>query len=117
MATLPREGDRILVLKEPWMRCILRGEKRMEVRGARLKSGPVFFGCSGLVHASGILGEAVPITTDEAWRELRGEHCVGTDVLPYKKTFGLPILKVEKLVRPVRYRHPRGAVGIVKHRG
>ncbi len=99
------------------MRCILRGEKRMEVRGARLKSGPVFFGCSGLVHASGILGEAVPITTDEAWRELRGEHCVGTDVLPYKKTFGLPILKVGKLVRPVRYRHPRGAIGIVKHRG
>ena len=54
----------------------------MEVRGARPKSGTVFFGCRGLVHASGILGEAVPITTDEAWRELRGEHCVGTDVLP-----------------------------------
>ena len=99
------------------MRCILRGEKRMEVRGTRLKGGLVFFGCSGFVHASGILGEAVPITTDEAWRELRGEHCVGTDVLPYKKTFGLPIVKVEKLVRPVRYRHPRGAIGIVKHRG
>ena len=66
------------------MRCILRGEKRMEVRGARLKSGPVLFGCSGLVHASGILGEAVPITTVEAWRELRGELCVGTDVLRYK---------------------------------
>ena len=69
------------------------------------------------MRASGILGEAVPITTDEAWRELRGEHCVGTDVLPYKKTFGLPILKMEKLVRPVRYKHPRGAVGIVKQRG
>ena len=103
------------------MRCILRGEKRMEVRGARLKSGTVgtvFFGRRGLVHASGILGEAVPITTDEAWRQLRREHCVGTDLLPNKKkTFGLPILKVEKLVRPVRYRHPSGAVGIVKHRG
>ena len=77
------------------MRCILRGEKRMEVRGARLKSGTVFFGCRGLVHASGILGEAVPITTDLVCRELRGEHCVGMDVLPYKKTFGLPILEVE----------------------
>ena len=99
------------------MRCILRGEKRMEVRGARLKSGTVFFGCRRLARESGILGEAVPITTDEACRQLRGEHCVGADVLPYKKTFGLPILKMEKLVRPVRYRHPRGAVGIVKHRG
>ena len=89
----------------------------MEVRGARLKGGLVFFGRSGLVYASGILGEAVPIATDEAWRELRGEHCVGADELPYRKTFGLPILQVEELVRPVRYKHPRGAIGIVKYRG
>ena len=35
MATLARQiGDRILVLKDPWLTWILTGKKTMEIRGA-----------------------------------------------------------------------------------
>jgi len=116
MANTPRDGDRVLVLKACWLRSILSREKCMEVRGARLKSGLTFFGCGGLIYASAMLGEAMPITSDEHWRDLRTHHRVGTDVRPYKRTFGLPIMHLRKLCKPVRYRHPRGAVGVVKYR-
>ena len=36
--------------------------------------------------------------------------------LPYKRTFGLPIHNIERLDKPLSFRHPKGAVGIVKFR-
>ena len=62
------------------------------------------------------LGAAEPIRTLKEWNARRNEHRVTAESLPYKNTFGLPILSVEALRPPVRYTHPRGAVGIVIYR-
>ena len=36
-----------------------------------------------------------------------------TNDLPYKKTYLIPILTLKKIKKP--YKHPRGAIGIVKY--
>ena len=36
--------------------------------------------------------------------------------MPYKKTWGLPILCARTLSEKVPYKHPPGAVGIVRYR-
>ena len=44
------------------------------------------------------------------------EHRVPGSVLPYKKTYGLPVLHVKAIKPEIEYVHPRGAIGIVRFR-
>ena len=113
---MPRNGDRILVLKQKWLGLVLAGDKTMEVRGKRLRAGVAYFGWKGAIYASATLGDAVEICDIQQWDNLRSQHCVPERVLPYKRTFGLPIHNIERLVKPLSFRHPKGAVGIVKYR-
>ena len=106
--------SRILVLKPRWMHKILvTRTKKLEIRGTRLRSGTYYLGCGGKVWGVAYFGAAEPIRTLEEWNARRHEHRVKTEALPYKNTYGLPVLSVEPLRPPVRYSHPRGAVGIV----
>ena len=118
VATPPTpNASRILVLKPPWVHEILvTRTKTLEIRGTRLKRGTYYLGCQGKVPGVAVLGAAEPIRTIQEWNARRNEHRVTAESLPYKNTFGLPILSVEALCPPVRYTHPRGAVGIVIYR-
>ena len=111
----PQEGDRVLVLRQPWLDLLLRREKRLEVRGKRLKSGVYFLGMKGLIYGCALLGDAIPIDDVAHWNALRPKHRVADPLPPYKRTFCLPVKRVA-LMSPVRYVHPRGAVSIVKYR-
>ena len=113
---MPRNGDRILVLKQKWLGLVLVGDKTMEVRGKRLKAGVAYVGWKGTIYASATLGDAVEIRDTQQWDSLRDQHRVPGQVLPYKRTFGLPIHNIERLNPPVSFRHPKGAIGIVKYR-
>ena len=113
---MPRNGDRIIVLKQKWLELVLAGDKTMEVRCKRLRAGAAYFGWKGTIYASATLGEAVEICDIQQWDNMRSQHCVPGSVLPYKRTFGLPIHNIERLDKPLSYRHPKGAVGIVKYR-
>ena len=112
----PRDGDRILLLKQNWLALVLAGNKTMEVRGQRLRAGRCFFGWKGAIYASATLGHAVEIHNAQQWHSLRTQHRVPEHVLPYARTFGLPILNIERLSPPIPFRHPKGAIGIVKFR-
>ena len=46
----PARGDRILILKEPWLQMLLRGEKTLEIRGAAYSSGRYWLGCKKVIH-------------------------------------------------------------------
>ena len=113
---MPHNGDRILVLKQNWLALVLAGKKTMEVRGKRLKAGAVYFGWKGTIYASATLGDAVEIRRTRQWGSLRHLHRVPGNVLPYKRTFGLPLHNIERLSPPIPFHHPKGAVGIVRYR-
>ena len=112
----PRDGDRILVLKQNWLALVLDGDKTMEVRGQRLKAGAAYFGWKGAIYASATLGDAVAIRDVQHWDRLRSQHRIPGNVMPYKRVFGLPIQSVKRVSPPIPFLHPKGAVGIVKFR-
>ena len=111
----PLPGDRILVLRPHWLNLILEGEKTLEIRGRNLSAGKYWLGTRGMIHGLAILEPAILINTLQAWQDLRHRHCVDSNELPYKTTYGLPIGQCRR-VMPTPYEHPRGAVGIVKYR-
>ena len=112
----PRVGDRILVLRPVWLDLILAGDKTMEIRSSPLRPGKYFLGCKQRILAVAHLGHPRRITTIEQWVELRPLHCVMSDELPYKRTFGLPIDSLHRVSAAIPYAHPRGAVSVVKYR-
>ena len=112
----PKRGDRILVVRLPYLDMLLSGEKSLEVRCHPYKPGKYYLGRKKTIYGSVVLGAALPIRSVEQWNQLRGQHCVPDTTLPYKSTFGLPVLKYTVAARRIGYQHPRGAIGIVKYR-
>lgn len=108
-------GDKILVIRPYWLDLILAGEKTLEIRGTPYRPGRYFLGYNRQVLAVAQLGNPLRIASAEHWVSLQSQHRVVTDTLPYKRTFGLPILSV-RAVRPVPFHHPRGAITIVRYR-
>ena len=112
---LPKSGDKILVMKEHWLCLILGGHKTMEIRGNAFRQGKYYLGHKGLIYAEVQLGPPAFIESDEQWRALAPKHKVACAMRPYKKTFGLPITKMNR-TRKFGYHHPRGAISIVRYR-
>ena len=111
---MPSSGDRILVLKWHWLQLILERRKTMEIRGLALRRGRYFLGFKKNIYGWVEFGDPQRIVNLQQWNQLRSRHLVQRGDLPYKKTYGLPILRVERLSEPVAYVHPKGAVGIVR---
>jgi hypothetical protein len=117
MAHPPDVGERIMVFKSKWLLRILLKEKTLEVRGSRFAGSSYLLGCRGKIYARATFGEPVRIETIEQWKELRPQHRVSGNKLPYKKTWGLPVTKLSAFRPPYDYKPRRGAVGIVIYRG
>jgi hypothetical protein len=111
----PRPGDKILVLKEPWLSMIVDGRKKMEIRGSALSAGKYFLGHKKKIYGVMTTGPPRHLPDTQVFQQLRAHHRVSGS-LPYKKTFGLPILQVSSIRPPISYQHPKGAVSIVKFR-
>ena len=110
----PCHGDRILIFRRGWLERIFSGEKTMEIRGTRLHEGDVWLGCKSQVLGKARLGAGIHIETESQWTALRPQHLVSDSGLPYKKTWGLPLCAITRLRKAVPFRHPRGAIGIVR---
>ena len=111
----PVPGDRILVLTPAWMEMVLQKKKTYEVRHAKLRGGKWYLGCKGTIYAQCSLGPALLVETLRQWKRLQPFHKHSSRELPYAKTFVMRIEYLHELRR--RYRHPRGAIGIVTYRG
>jgi hypothetical protein len=112
----PREGDRILVMKQFWLDLILSGEKTMELRSRRLSPGPVWLGSKGVMQGFAILGAAVLIPDSSSYATHAEEHRCPEGTLRYKKIWGVPLQDVQRFASTVPYIHTQGAVTIVKFR-
>ena len=110
----PSTGDKILVLKWHWLQLILERRKTMEIRGLALRRGRYFLGFKKNIYGWVEFGDAQRIVNLQQWKQLRFRHLVQRRDLPYKKTCGLPILRIKNFSKPVPYVHPKGAVGIVR---
>ena len=114
--TIPTAGDKILILKWQWLQLVLDQSKRMEIRGLPLRQGRYFLGFKKNIYGWVDFGDAQRIINLHQWNKLRSRHLVPWTKLPYKKTYGLPILRAQRLSQPVAFFHPTGAVGIVRMR-
>ena len=112
----PKTLDKILVMQKHWLNLVMSGKKVLEIRSKRLSPGNYWLGCKGEIYAKVILSSPIEVKTLAEWIALRSEHCVQTDVLPYKKTYGLRIVSFGRLAKKYPYKHPRGAIGVVRYR-
>ena len=112
----PKNGDRILILKEHWLKPVLLKEKKMEIRGRAYSPGKYWLGCKGQLHGKVVLQTAFKIEDEESWAKHREDHLVQSEKLPYKKTWALRVLAVSALSSPLPYQHPNGAIGLVRYR-
>ena len=61
----PRVGDRVMVMKDPWLQMILSGDKTMEIRSCKCRPGFVWLAAKGMVHGNIIITESVELTPEE----------------------------------------------------
>ena len=112
--TPPRLNDRILVFKPQWLSLILAREKTLEVRGRAYRAGRYYLGSGGVIKAQCHLGHAVHVATLRQFKRLEHGHRHFTArVLPYNKTFVFEIQSLREITVP--YRHPMGAIGLVRY--
>ena len=104
MAHPPEDGERIMVFQGKWLLRILLKEKSLEIRGRRYAGRTFLLGSRGKIYARATFGEPFHIETLEQWRELRPLHCVTTDKMLYKKTWGLPLQKLHAFHQPHDYK-------------
>lgn len=108
-----------LILIKPWLEKILSGEKDMEIRGCSTHKRGVI----GLIESGSgeIKGFATVSDCLELDKQTFGSsierHQIRGDVwdkLPYKRKFGWILKNPVRLEKPIKYKHPRGAVIWVK---
>lgn len=105
-----------LMLREEWLELILSGRKTWEIRGrATAERGRIALLASGtglVVGTCEILDVVGPLTLRELRANVSRLGDPGGTVarLPYAKTFAWVVGKPQRLLKPVPYRHPRGAV-------
>ena len=107
----PKVGDRIMVLRQPWLNAILDGTKTMEIRCRKHRAGRVWLGSGGTIHGRVRIMDAVQLS-EEDFRARSAEHQWPTDAeLPYENLWGLLLVEIEKVDPPLPYWRPPSAIG------
>ena len=110
---MPKAGDRILIVKEHWLKLITQRKKTMEIRSRALRGDKYWLGYHGKIKGRVVLQDADHIKDEATWASLRDQHQVTGERLPYTNTWGLNILSASPVSPPIEYIHPKGAIGIV----
>lgn len=110
-APVPVIGDRVLVVKQPWLDHILEGRKTLELRGRGCKPGHAWLGMQGRIFGRVKIGSSFTMTLED-FRNREGQHLwpAGTDP-PYARLCGLPLEDIQRLPAPLAYWRPTGAMG------
>jgi len=104
-----------LIIKEPWIDKILRGEKVWEIRGsntsirgrvALIKSG------TGKIYGTVEVVDSIKLS-DEDYLKNNDKHCIPLNTYittPYPKTYAWVLSNPIIFKKPISYNHPQGAV-------
>ncbi|CAJ1459011.1 unnamed protein product [Effrenium voratum] len=114
-ATATREpaiGDRILVLRQPWLDDVLGGKKTMELRSCRVRHGFAWLGATGQVWG-GVTISAARKLSQEEFEATREQHrWPAQKPAPYgDRLCGMTLTGVFRLPQPVPYWRPSTAIG------
>jgi hypothetical protein len=107
-----------LIVDEPWINAILRGEKTWEMRKTGCKPrGPIALIRKGSGHVVGVAEVTdclPPLGTREAYASAESFHRVPSSDLEHAFAEGWRtpwvLAKARPLLKPVPYKHPSGAV-------
>ena len=110
MRRRPMEGDRGMVLRQEWLERILSGQKTVELRGQRARPGHTWLVMGNRVHGSATITRCKQVGLAE-FMELRGEHRVEMESLPYTCTHALWLSNVETLPETVPFVKLSGSIG------
>lgn len=105
-----------LIIAQPWIGKILRGEKSWEMRSAHtsIRGGIALIekGTGSIVGVASIEESVGPLSFDEIF-DNEVKHCVGPELYTrddYKWDHAWVMADIKKLNEPVRYQHKNGAV-------
>lgn len=107
----PQIGDRILVLREEWLRLILDGKKTQEIRNRKTRRGLVWLGLNGKVYGQVEITEVKDLTEEE-FRRCGDAHLWPEDrPVPYKRICGYTLANLKVLSQPLPYYRPDSPIG------
>ena len=110
-APMPAIGDRIMIVKQPWLDHILAGRKTLELRSRASKPGHVWLGMQGRIFGRVKIGASFTMTVEE-FRSREDEHLWPADrEPPYARLCGLPMEDIQRLPVPLDYWRPAAAIG------
>ena len=117
LACGPAATSLALLVREPWVSLLCRGEKTWELRGSRThKRGRVALVSAGtggwVVGGATLVGCHGPLSAAQL-AAAEALHCVprgGTAAGRYKTVYAWEFAAAEELAVPLRYDHPAGAV-------
>ena len=108
--SVPRVGERVMVLKMEWLKSILSGEKTLELRGQRAKVGTVWLGNGATIYGSVDIEKVDQLDMD-SFVQLRPAHCYQGTSLPYAATYGLWLRSPRSLSKPIPFYKLFGSIG------
>ena len=108
-APMPCLGERIMVIKEPWLQLILNKLKTMEIRRSPAEPGKTWLAFDGQVFGAAYISHCVQITREE-FEATREQHQHLGDMPPHAKVYALTLQNIVRLESPVpHYRPPTTA--------
>ena len=103
-----------LLIKEPWIDLILRGEKTWEIRGSNTKiRGEIHLikSTTGKIFGSVQLVDVIELDEDTYFNSVHKHQIKDHNrTMPYKKTYAWVFENPVLFEEPIPYQHPQGAV-------
>lgn len=104
-----------LIIKKPWIDLILAGRKTIEIRGSKTNiRGQIALIESGTGQVIGTccIEDSINLLNHGNISEIVTKSCVDEKTLMefYKKPNGWVISNAKRLDKPVKYKHPMGAI-------
>lgn len=115
---LKRQASDILIIKDPWLKLILRKKKTWEIRGtSTTKRGIIHLarsGSGGQILGSAMLTNCIALTR-EALEKHRTKHRIkDLSSVNYDKIYAWVLAGARRYQKPMQYKHAQGAIIWVK---
>ena len=123
---LPKNVEHGLIIKKEWLDKILKGDKVIELRGTKTKNIGVPIGLiesgSGEVKGLATIAKVENLNTAAKLERFKNLHTFGLDMsaaerrkaISYNTVYGWILTDIMKFVKPIKYKHPQGAIIWVK---
>lgn len=115
---LKRQTSDVLIIKGSWLELILKGKKVWEIRGTKTKKRGIIHlarsGAGKLIFGSASLVSCFEISREAFKRNMKKHRISDFREVKYPKMHAWVLRNVRRYDKPLRYRHPRGAMIWVK---